>query len=161
MILKEGGAHALKYTYWNVVSYRTASWFSRQFRSEYHHLSTLNSGGSNISQGTPTTKGDANPFDQFFSENCIKISKLWLLDPLLLNILQVRRTIRPYFVGTRWKPWYDVLTGISAWCAINYALGGFHLLHLKESHHFFTYVQNYLTNFFKFNAHLNLAVVGN
>ena len=56
------------------------------------------------------------------------------------DILQVRRTIRPYFVDTRYKPLYDVLTGISAWCAINYALGGFHLLHLKESHQFFTYV---------------------
>ena len=52
---------------------------------------------------------------------------------LCADILQVRRTIRPYFVGTRYKPLYDVLTGISAWCTINYAMGGFHLLHLKET----------------------------
>ena len=54
-------------------------------------------------------------------------------EQLCVDILQVRRTIRPYFVGTRYKPLYDVLTGISAWCTINYAMGGFHLLHLKET----------------------------
>ncbi len=52
----------------------------------------------------------------------------------------MRRAVRPYFVDTRWKAVYDVITWLFTHIAVYYLMSGFIVLHLSDTIRFYKWV---------------------